>query len=89
MAVFLKKKAISKAFSTLLFLACGAFVAFRGYDCFEKYWEKPQHVEYEYTDADASSIPFPALTFCKDKFKDLSVDELTEKIQRLCKLRIF
>ena len=85
MAIILKKSIASRLFSTLLFFGCGVFVAFRGYDCFNKYWKKPIHVEFKYVNGEDKQVLFPALTFCKNKGEDLSIKELKEGILGMCK----
>jgi hypothetical protein len=48
--------------STILFLGCIAFVAYRGYRCFDKYLKKPEHTEISYKSS--KSYPFPSFTLC-------------------------
>ena len=48
--------------STILFIGCATFVAFRGYKCFEKYFMEPEHSEISYKPS--KNHPFPSFTFC-------------------------
>ena len=62
--------------STLLFIGCSAFVAFRGYKCFDKYLKKPQHSEISFESN--KNHPFPSFTLCaseKDSYNDNQIKE--------------
>ena len=67
-----------KSLSAILFLGCFTFVTFRGYRCFEKYFQKPQAVQisYEYT----GNNPFPSFSICvknpyhEDVLKNCQID---------------
>ena len=62
--------------STILFLGCIAFVAYRGYRCFDKYLKKPEHTEISYKSS--KSYPFPSFTLCatyKDSYNGEQMKE--------------
>ena len=62
--------------STILFLGCAAFVAFRGYRCFDKYFKKPENTEISYKSS--KNHPFPSFTLCvneKDGYNDNQLKE--------------
>ena len=62
--------------STTLFIGCTAFVAFRGYRCFDKYLMVPENSEISYKSS--KNHPFPSFTLCasyKDSYND---DKLKE-----------
>ena len=51
--------------STIFFIGCAAFVAYRGYSCFDKYFKKPEHTEISYKSS--KNHPFPSFTLCASK----------------------
>ena len=62
--------------STILFFGCIAFVAYRGYRCFDKYLKKPEHTEISYKSS--KSYPFPSFTLCalyKDSYNGNQMKE--------------
>ena len=62
--------------STILFIGCATFVAFRGYKCFEKYFMEPEHSEISYKSS--MNHPFPSFTLCaseKDSYNDNQLKE--------------
>ena len=64
--------------STVLFIGCSAFVAFRGYKCFDKYLKKPQHSEISFQSS--KNHPFPSFTLCLSE-KDSYNTDLLKKCQ--------
>ena len=64
--------------STILFIGCAAFVAFRGYKCFDKYLKRPQHSEISIQLS--KNHPFPSFTLCLSK-KDSYNTDLLKKCQ--------
>ena len=64
--------------SIILFIGCTAFVAFRGYKCFDKYLKKPQHSEISFQSS--KNHPFPSFTLCLSK-KDSYNTDLLKKCQ--------
>ena len=58
-------------FSVLLFIACGIFVAIRGYECFDKYLKKPEATDIKFKVK--GDLPFPAITVCplKSTYEDI------------------
>ena len=62
--------------STIFCLGCIAFVAYRGYRCFGKYLQKPEHTEISYKSS--KSYPFPSFTLCaayKDSYNSYQLKE--------------
>ena len=51
--------------SSILFIGCTTFVAFRGYSCFDKYLKKPKNSEVSYESS--NNHPFPSFTLCVSK----------------------
>ena len=64
--------------STILFIGCATFVAFRGYKCFEKYFMQPEHSEISYKPS--KNHPFPSFTFCASE-KNSYNDDLMKECQ--------
>ena len=64
--------------STVFFIGCTAFVAFRGYKCFDKYLKKPQHSEISFQSS--KNHPFPSITLCASE-KDSYNTNLLKKCQ--------
>ena len=60
--------------STILFIGCAAFVAFRGYKCFDKYLKKPQHSEISFQSS--KNHPFPSFTLCLSEKDSYNTDQL-------------
>ena len=48
--------------STLLFIICFSFVVFKGYECFQKFFNKPEVVSMSYQFS--GKVSFPLITFC-------------------------
>ena len=48
--------------SSLLFLGCAVFVAYRGYLCFDKFSKKPKRSEVSFESS--MNHPFPSFTLC-------------------------
>ena len=48
----------------ILFLGCLFFVFHRGYECFQKYLEKPQAVDVEFKSSRSQVAFFPSISFC-------------------------
>ena len=65
--------------STILFIGCAAFVAFRGYKCFDKYLKKPQHSEISFQSS--KNHPFPSFTLCLSEKDSYNTDQLLFKCQ--------
>ena len=66
--------------SLILFLGCASFVSFRGYDCFQKYLEKPKAIDVAFKSSGSQATFFPSITFC-------SLDKpLKENILKGCNL---
>ena len=51
--------------TTILFIGCTTFVAYRGYSCFDKYFKKPKNSEVSYESS--KNHPFPSFTLCASK----------------------
>ena len=49
-------------FSLILFLGCTSFVIHRGYNCLQKYLEKPEAIDVAFKSS--GSQIFPSITFC-------------------------
>ena len=62
--------------STILFIGCAAFVAFRGYKCFDKYLKKPQHSEISFESS--KNHPFPSFTLCLSEVDSYNTNLLKE-----------
>ena len=62
--------------STILFIGCTAFVAFRGYRCFDKYFKKPEHTEISYKSS--KNHPFPSFTLCASPDDSYNDDQMRE-----------
>ena len=60
--------------STILFMGCTAFVAFRGYKCFDKYLKKPQNSEISFQSS--KNHPFPSFTLCLSEKDSYNFDQL-------------
>ena len=66
--------------SLILFLGCASFVSLRGYDCFQKYLEKPEAIDVAFKSSGSQATFFPSITFC-------SLDKpLKENILKGCNL---
>ena len=63
-------------FSSILFIGCTAFVAYRGYSCFDKYLKKPKHLEVSYEAS--KNHPFPSFTICASQNNSYNYDQLKE-----------
>ena len=62
--------------STIFFIGCTAFVAYRGYRCFDKYLKKPEHTEVSFKSS--KNYPFPSFTLCtcyKQSYNDYQMKE--------------
>ena len=66
-------------FSLLLFLGCASFVTYRGYDCFQKYLEKPEAIHVAIKSSQSQAAFFPSISFC-------SFEPLKENILKGCNL---
>ena len=68
--------------STSLFIGCAVFVVYRGYLCFDKYFQKPENskVSFEST----KSQPFPSFTLCASENASYNNDQMKE-----CQLELF
>jgi hypothetical protein len=62
--------------STILFIGCAAFVAFRGYRCFDKYVKNPEHTEISYKSS--KNHPFPSFTLCASHNDSYNNDAMKE-----------
>ena len=62
--------------STIFCLGCIAFVAYRGYRCFDKYLQKPEHTEISYKSS--KSYPFPSFTLCATYKDSYNSDQMKE-----------
>ena len=62
--------------SSILFIGCAFFVAYRGYLCFDKYFKKPENskVSFEST----KNQPFPSFTLCASKNVSYNIDQIKE-----------
>lgn len=76
-------KSLSRLFSVGLFTACATFVTFRSSRCLEKFWSKPQHVEFMFNPINDENLPFPSLTFCKEIGKNLEIQDLKNNISKV------
>ena len=66
--------------SLILFLGCASFVFHRGYECFQKYLEKPEAIDVAFKSSGSQVAFFPSITFCSwDK-------PLKENILKECNL---
>ena len=66
--------------SLILFLGCASFVSLRGYDCFQKYLEKPEAIDVAFKSSGSQATFFPSISFC-------SLDKpLKENILKGCNL---
>ena len=61
---FSPKTVIIRMFSLILFLGCASFVALRGYDCFQKFVEKPEVIDVAFKSSGSQIAFFPSLSFC-------------------------
>ena len=61
---FSLKKVIIRMFSLILFLGCAGFVTYRGYECFQKYLEKPEAIDVAFKSSASQNAFFPLITFC-------------------------
>ena len=50
--------------SLILFLGCASFVSYRGYECFQKYLEKPEAIDVAFKSSGSQAAFFPLITFC-------------------------
>ena len=67
-------------FSLILFLGCASFVIYRGYECFQKYLEKPEAIDVAFKSSSSQIAFFPSITFC-------SINQpLKENILKECNL---
>ena len=66
-------------FSLVLFLGCASFVTYRGYDCFQKYLEKPEAIDVAIKSSRSQFAFFPSISFC-------SFEPLKENILKGCNL---
>ena len=62
--------------SIILFIGCTAFVAFRGYRCFDKYLKKPKNSEVSFESS--KNHPFPSFTLCASKNASYNDDLMKE-----------
>ena len=60
--------------SSLLFLGCAVFVAYRGYLCFDKFLKKPKHSEVSLESS--TNHPFPSFTLCASANVSYNDDQL-------------
>ena len=60
--------------SSLLFLGCAVFVAYRGYLCFDKFSKKPIHSEVSFESS--MNHPFPSFTLCASANVSYNDDQL-------------
>ena len=60
--------------SSLLFLGCAVFVAYRGYLCFDKFLKKPKHSEVSFESS--TNHPFPSFTLCASANVSYNEDQL-------------
>ena len=74
------KTVIIKMFSLILFLGCASFVIQRGYDCFQKYLEKPEAIDVAFKSSSSQVAFFPSISFC------VSNKPLKENILKGCNL---
>ena len=51
-------------FSLVLFLGCASFVTYRGYECFQKYLEKPEAIDVAFKSSRSQVAFFPSISFC-------------------------
>ena len=51
-------------FSLVLFLGCASFVTYRGYECFQKYLEKPEAIDVAIKSSRSQVAFFPSISFC-------------------------
>ena len=63
-------------FSSILFIGCAAFVAFRGYSCFDKYLKNPEVTDISYKSI--NSLAFPSFTLCTKISHSYNLDRLKE-----------
>ena len=75
------QRSIFKLFSVILFIGCSAFVAIRGYKCFEKYLKNPEGVSVSYILNDGKTLP--SFTFCLN-----DSDTYDQKILKECQINI-
>ena len=66
-------------FSLVLFLGCASFVTYRGYECFQKYLEKPETIDVALKSSRSLVAFFPSISFC-------SYGPLKENILKGCNL---
>jgi hypothetical protein len=76
------KKVITRMFSLILFLGCASFVTYRGYECFQKYLEKPEAIDVAFKSSGSQVASFPSITFCSYK------RPLKENILKECNLTL-
>ena len=62
--------------STVLFIGCAAFVAFRGYRCFDKYFKKPELTEISYQSS--KNHPFPSFSLCFSEKDSYNYNQMKE-----------
>ena len=62
--------------SIILFIGCTAFVAFRGYRCFDKYLKKPKNLEVSFESS--KNHPFPSFTLCASENASYNDDLMRE-----------
>ena len=62
--------------SSILFIGCAVFVAYRGYLCFDKFLKKPENskVSFEST----KNQPFPSFTLCASENVSYNNDQMKE-----------
>ena len=76
LAQIFTKHNIRSFFSSILFVGCAAFVAFRGYSCFDKYLKNPVVTDISYNSI--NSLNFPSFTLCTFISHGYNLDRLKE-----------
>jgi hypothetical protein len=76
LAQIFTKHNIRSFFSAILFIGCAAFVAFRGYSCFDKYLKNPEVTDISYKSI--NSLSFPSFTLCTKISYGYNLERLKE-----------
>ena len=82
------KTIISRFFAFILFASCFLFVAYRGYECLEKFLNKTQATDITYQSSEV--LNFPSVTFCPkvDNMLKLSAFPKPFKVEELAKCNL-
>ena len=79
-----------KLSKVLLFIICLSFVIIRGFECFQKYFKKPESVEMSYHHT--KDLGFPSFTICPEWDNYLNKNKLPksydENVLKSCNLAL-